>query len=50
MDENVNEGPSKMIIRLAINRIDTSIPANNEITPLFFTPGEEISTQPDFLR
>lgn len=40
----------KVSVRLAINRVDQSLPINAESQVILFTPGEEISTQPDFLR
>ncbi|XP_011493914.1 PREDICTED: exosome complex component RRP4 [Ceratosolen solmsi marchali] len=38
------------LIRLATDRIDHSFPCNQDQQLIFFTPGEEISTQPDFLK
>lgn len=37
-------------VRLAVNRIDMNLLSDQDIQPRFYTPGEEISTQPDFLR
>ncbi|XP_071569060.1 uncharacterized protein Naam [Temnothorax nylanderi] len=37
-------------VRLAVNRVDFNLIANNSIQPRLYTPGEEISNQPDFLR
>lgn len=37
-------------VRLAVNRVDLNIIKNEGIQPRIYTPGEEISSQPDFLR
>ncbi|XP_024875766.1 uncharacterized protein LOC112457108 [Temnothorax curvispinosus] len=37
-------------VRLAVNRVDFNLIANDGIQPRLYTPGEEISNQPDFLR
>lgn len=37
-------------VRLAVNRVDLDIIKNEGIQPRIYTPGEEISSQPDFLR
>lgn len=37
-------------VRLAVNRVDLNIIKNEDIQPRIYTPGEEISSQPDFLR
>ncbi|XP_011871806.1 PREDICTED: uncharacterized protein LOC105564199 [Vollenhovia emeryi] len=37
-------------VRLAVNRVDFNLIANEGIQPRLYTPGEEISNQPDFLR
>ncbi|KAF3430782.1 hypothetical protein E2986_00348 [Frieseomelitta varia] len=39
-----------IIVRLAINRIDLNLIKNENVQPRIYTPGEEISSQPDFLR
>lgn len=39
-----------IIIRLAINRIDLNLIKYENVQPRIYTPGEEISSQPDFLR
>nr|XP_012216211.1 PREDICTED: uncharacterized protein LOC105668413 [Linepithema humile] len=37
-------------VRLAVNRVDFNLITNEGIQPRLYTPGEEISSQPDFLR
>ncbi|XP_018342522.1 PREDICTED: uncharacterized protein LOC108748725 [Trachymyrmex septentrionalis] len=37
-------------VRLAVNRVDFNLITNDGIQPRLYTPGEEISNQPDFLR
>ncbi|XP_032677072.1 exosome complex component RRP4 [Odontomachus brunneus] len=37
-------------VRLAINRVDFNLTTNGGIQTRLYTPGEEISNQPDFLR
>jgi len=37
-------------VRLAVNRVDFNLISNDGIQPRLYTPGEEISNQPDFLR
>lgn len=37
-------------VRLAVNRVDFNLITNEGIQPALYTPGEEISSQPDFLR
>jgi len=40
-------------VRLAVNRVDSNIGGaaiNEAIQPRLYTPGEEISSEPDFLR
>lgn len=37
-------------IRLAIHRQDMNLIPVDSIQPRFYTPGEEITGQPDFLR
>ncbi|KAL0112505.1 hypothetical protein PUN28_012077 [Cardiocondyla obscurior] len=38
-------------VRLAVNRVDFSLITNDDaVQPQLYTPGEEISSQPDFLR
>ncbi|XP_028048425.1 uncharacterized protein LOC105837561 [Monomorium pharaonis] len=37
-------------VRMAVNRIDFNLITNDGIQPRLYTPGEEISSQPDFLR
>ncbi|XP_018397915.1 PREDICTED: uncharacterized protein LOC108775939 [Cyphomyrmex costatus] len=37
-------------VRLAVNRVDYNLITNDGIQPRLYTPGEEISSQPDFLR
>lgn len=37
-------------VRLAVNRVDLNIINNEDVQPRIYTPGEEISSQPDFLR
>ncbi|XP_050577887.1 uncharacterized protein LOC126916281 [Bombus affinis] len=37
-------------VRLAVNRVDLNIIKNEDVQPRIYTPGEEISSQPDFLR
>lgn len=37
-------------VRLAVNRVDFNLITNDGIQPRLYTPGEEISSQPDFLR
>ncbi|XP_061929361.1 uncharacterized protein LOC107997117 [Apis cerana] len=37
-------------IRLAVNRADLNLLKNKDIQPRIYTPGEEISSQSDFLR
>lgn len=37
-------------VRLAVNRADLNIIKTENIQPRIYTPGEEISSQPDFLR
>lgn len=39
-----------IIARLAVDRVDTNFFQNQEVQLNFYTPGEEISTQGDFLR
>lgn len=41
---------NKVSVRLAVNRVDQNLPINTDSQAILFTPGEEISTQPDFLR
>jgi hypothetical protein len=41
---------SNYLIQLATNRVDHSFPSEQDAQLIYFTPGEEISTQPDFLR
>ncbi|XP_025991776.2 uncharacterized protein LOC105198315 [Solenopsis invicta] len=36
--------------RLAVNRVDFNLITNDGVQPRLYTPGEEISSQPDFLR
>lgn len=45
-------GPDNNItFRLAVNRINPQFPYDQDFQQQgFYTPGEEISTQPDFLR
>lgn len=50
MDFEQRNEEKKILVRLAVNRIDHSFPRLPEQNLTFFTPGEEISTQPDFLR
>lgn len=44
------EDQCNIIIRLASNRINQDLPSTDDPQLIFFSPGEEISTQPDFLR
>ncbi|KAL6420455.1 hypothetical protein ACFW04_014446 [Cataglyphis niger] len=37
-------------VRLAVNRVDFNLITNEDVQPRLYTPGEEISSQPDFLR
>ncbi|CAL7947986.1 unnamed protein product [Xylocopa violacea] len=37
-------------VRLAVNRFDPLLTKTEDIQPRIYTPGEEISSQPDFLR
>ncbi|XP_029662754.1 uncharacterized protein LOC115235242 [Formica exsecta] len=37
-------------VRLAVNRVDFNLITNEGVQPRLYTPGEEISSQPDFLR
>lgn len=37
-------------VHLAVNRVDFNLITNDGIQPQIYTPGEEISSQPDFLR
>lgn len=37
-------------VRLAVNRVDLNLIKSEETQPRIYTPGEEISSQPDFLR
>lgn len=37
-------------IRLAVNRADLNLLKNKDIQSRIYTPGEEISSQSDFLR
>lgn len=37
-------------VRLAANRVDFNLIKGEDIQPRIYTPGEEISSQPDFLR
>ncbi|XP_031844342.1 nicotinamide amidase [Nomia melanderi] len=37
-------------VRLAVNRVDFNLIKGEDIQPRIYTPGEEISSQPDFLR
>ncbi|XP_018051812.1 PREDICTED: uncharacterized protein LOC108689532 isoform X2 [Atta colombica] len=37
-------------VRLAVNRVDFNLITNDGIQPRLYTPGEQISSQPDFLR
>lgn len=37
-------------VRLAVNRVGFNLIPNEEAPPRIYTPGEEISNQPDFLR
>lgn len=37
-------------VRLAINRVDLNLIKNEDKQPRIYTPGEEIASQPDFLR
>ncbi|XP_015177346.1 PREDICTED: uncharacterized protein LOC107066855 [Polistes dominula] len=45
MDEIPN-----IVVRLAVNRADMSIVTSENVQPRFYTPGEEISSQPNYLR
>ncbi|XP_046818346.1 uncharacterized protein LOC124423974 isoform X1 [Vespa crabro] len=45
MDECPN-----IIVRLAVDRADMNLITNENVQPRFYTPGEEISSQPNFLR
>lgn len=45
MDESLN-----IIVRLAVDRADMNLITNENVQPRFYTPGEEISSQPNFLR
>lgn len=40
----------KINVRLASSRIDTNVFANDNNQPRFYTPGEEVSSQPGYLR
>lgn len=44
------EEKSLINIRLAVNRVDFNLIKNEDTQPRIYTPGEEISSQPDFLR
>ncbi|XP_001600703.1 exosome complex component RRP4 [Nasonia vitripennis] len=48
-EENEKEG-SGIMVRLAVNRIDQNLPTHQDPQVFLYSPGEEISTQPDFLR
>lgn len=37
-------------VRLAVNRVNLNLIKSNDAQPRIYTPGEEISSQPDFLR
>ena len=37
-------------VRLAVDRIDMNLFGNPEVQLRFYTPGEEVSNQGDFLR
>ena len=37
-------------VRLAVNRVDLNLIKNEDKQPRIYTPGEEIASQPDFLR
>ncbi|KAL7301286.1 exosome complex component RRP4 [Trichogramma pretiosum] len=50
MSYTEENGESKILVRLANNRIDHTLPVQQDPRTAFYTPGEEISTQPDFLR
>ena len=50
MDKANEQNQSNILVRLAVNRIDQNLPSNQDPQLIFYTPGEEISTQPDFLR
>lgn len=50
MDNTSEKTQSSITVRLAVNRVDQNLPLNQDPQLIFFTPGEEISTQPDFLR
>lgn len=39
-----------IIARLAVDRVDTNFFQHQEVKMGFYTPGEEVSTQGDFLR
>lgn len=39
-----------IIARLAVDRVDTNFFQNQEVQMNYYTPGEEVSTQGDFLR
>ncbi|KAL2726665.1 uncharacterized protein V1478_006943 [Vespula squamosa] len=45
MDECPN-----IIVRLAVDRADMNLITSENVQPRFYTPGEEISSQPNFLR
>ncbi|XP_026826202.1 exosome complex component RRP4 isoform X2 [Ooceraea biroi] len=46
----MNESPP-VIIRLGVNKVDFNlgVPTDESIQPRLYTPGEEVSSQPDFL-
>lgn len=39
-----------IIVRLAVDRVNMNLLTNEDVQPRFYTPGEEISSQPNFLR
>ncbi|KAK2584216.1 hypothetical protein KPH14_006634 [Odynerus spinipes] len=39
-----------IVVRLAVDRADMNLITNEDVQPRFYTPGEEISSQPNFLR
>lgn len=45
----MNENPN-VFVRLAVHRVDMNLITDDSIQPRIYTPGEEISSQPDFLR
>lgn len=46
----MTDGEPAVTVRLAIDRADLNLIPNEELSPRIYTPGEEISSQPDFLR